>query len=716
MNINPKVGEDYRRLIRSKLSAFDRQKITKEHLSQTFKKYAKDITLFQIIQNQVYCFVDSTHQYGEARLSRRESLLEFLRMMAQKEPLPDVEFLVLTSDVCKIDFPVLSAITFPDCANLAAPLGAARKAEGSTLLCGWDDYVHKEFVSPGGAFPWSEKIEKCVFRGVLRIPGHLPVDEWRQTDRGRFWVEAQKRPDLFDVGFNAIRGGDGIDRSSLLRDQLSISSYLPFASQQKYKYIINVGAWSSWADRMRILPFFNSLVFMHEAPCTEFYSPLMKPFVHYIPVKSDFSDLIQQVEWAKANDSEVQQIIKQSNQFARDYISEAAMAVYLRILLEEYQSRMNYFVAKPGLEFLGNYPPKKRGPLWGYATLNSFLKEDESVKSIAVYPEQKIHRNAPHPVCPEDLNFFNPNLTKHQFPETLVIETEKFYSWGHSGSVITARGALIGPVSGAFGMRNSNDPIFRKSVFKRPTPLPGSGALLAVPGGGSNYFHFMAHFLPRIHLLQQAGVSLNQISYFLVNRSRAPFFDEGLLAAGIHPGQRKALNHEDHYLCEHLYFSSIPGQNMHLPEWVLKYLRGLFLREPGEASSIAPFRKLYISRRKAKKRHLLDEAELISVIAGFGFEVVELESFSIREQAKIFSEARLVLGCHGAGLTNVVFCEPRTTIIELLPDQNMSWLYWALSDRANLDYHYILAQYSGDHLRLGTERMQRLLQLVTDLV
>ena len=40
-----------------------------------------------------------------------------------------------------------------------------------------------------------------------------------------------------------------------------------------------------------------------------FYADLV-PYVNYVPIKSDFSDLLSQVEWLKANDDKAKEISK----------------------------------------------------------------------------------------------------------------------------------------------------------------------------------------------------------------------------------------------------------------------------------------------------------------------------------------------------------------------------------------------------------------------
>jgi capsular polysaccharide biosynthesis protein len=73
-----------------------------------------------------------------------------------------------------------------------------------------------------------------------------------------------------------------------------------------------------------------------------------------------------------------------------------------------------------------------------------------------------------------------------------------------------------------------------------------------------------------------------------------------------------------------------------------------------------------------------------------GFGIIAAEDFSVLEQAALFSSARMIVSLHGAGLSNLAFCEPGTKIIEIFHPKSVHPLYWTLSHQADLDYFYLL--------------------------
>jgi len=74
-------------------------------------------------------------------------------------------------------------------------------------------------------------------------------------------------------------------------------------------------------------------------------------------------------------------------------------------------------------------------------------------------------------------------------------------------------------------------------------------------------------------------------------------------------------------------------------------------------------RKIFISRDDAISRKLLNAEKLL--IALKGWETITLQSLPILEQVKCFSEASHIITTHGAGLTNLLWCEPGTKVIEI---------------------------------------------------
>jgi hypothetical protein len=123
--------------------------------------------------------------------------------------------------------------------------------------------------------------------------------------------------------------------------------------------------------------------------------------------------------------------------------------------------------------------------------------------------------------------------------------------------------------------------------------------------------------------------------------------------------------------------------------WIYSYVRDLYkpIWEPIQQKHNLG---IYISRRKAPSRRVQREEELIEPLQQRGFFIIELESFTFEQQIQIFRAAKVVIGSHGAGLTWLIFCHPKTYVIEIngnFPKRNH---YADIAKKCELQYYRYL--------------------------
>src|SRR5690606_30195157 len=106
---------------------------------------------------------------------------------------------------------------------------------------------------------------------------------------------------------------------------------------------------------------------------------------------------------------------------------------------------------------------------------------------------------------------------------------------------------------------------------------------------------------------------------------------------------------------------------MRHPDWVVRFLReNILSRAPSDLRPWSP-KRLYVSRKGLQWRNVLNEAEVLEVLAPLGFESVALDGLSVLEQAALFRDAEMVIAPHGAALANLVFASPGAKVVEILP-------------------------------------------------
>jgi hypothetical protein len=90
------------------------------------------------------------------------------------------------------------------------------------------------------------------------------------------------------------------------------------------------------------------------------------------------------------------------------------------------------------------------------------------------------------------------------------------------------------------------------------------------------------------------------------------------------------------------------GNDLEAPRWIRKTL--------GIAGNASARKRIYVGRSGAALRNLVNSEAIANVLqAEFGFESVDPGQLAIEEQIRLFAEAAVLVGPHGAGLTNAVF-------------------------------------------------------------
>jgi hypothetical protein len=107
-------------------------------------------------------------------------------------------------------------------------------------------------------------------------------------------------------------------------------------------------------------------------------------------------------------------------------------------------------------------------------------------------------------------------------------------------------------------------------------------------------------------------------------------------------------------------------------------------------------KRIYISRSKAKRRKIINESEFETYLLAQNFEIVHFEDLSISQQVNLMSETEIVISLHGAGLTNCMFMQPQSNLIELIPEveklKDFRFPFWRISSIVGLRYYSLFCE------------------------
>jgi capsular polysaccharide biosynthesis protein len=216
--------------------------------------------------------------------------------------------------------------------------------------------------------------------------------------------------------------------------------------------------------------------------------------------------------------------------------------------------------------------------------------------------------------------------------------------------------------------------------------LPGTYAL-ASSQFESNIFHWHADLLPVADLLlsllpaQRIPVLIGAQNEFAVKSLRYLGVPPELI---VPLPEDEVISVERLILCS-THANQAPRLHPRIGE-MLRRIKGQVVPQPiAEAK-----RRLFLSRGSSTRRLLLNRRELEERFHLLGFQVIDPGKLSYETQVRLFDEAEIVVGEHGAAFANIGFCRPSTKVIELYHPRSNGMCYLSLAAINGLQHHYFV--------------------------
>ena len=200
--------------------------------------------------------------------------------------------------------------------------------------------------------PWKDKKPTAVFRGSTTGCG-VSIDTNARLKVS--YLSHNSEPD--EQGIPYIDAG--VTKWNLRPRKLQNEKYLqtidkeklPFQlvehlspkQQSSYKYIINIDGHVT-AFRLSIELSMGSVILWAKTKWKIWYSDLLEPYKHYIPVKEDLSNLIEQIKWCRANDEKCQQIAQNAKTFFNEYLQEKGILDYLQKIMVDLKKETGVYL------------------------------------------------------------------------------------------------------------------------------------------------------------------------------------------------------------------------------------------------------------------------------------------------------------------------------------------------------------------------------------
>jgi Glycosyltransferase 61 len=232
--------------------------------------------------------------------------------------------------------------------------------------------------------------------------------------------------------------------------------------------------------------------------------------------------------------------------------------------------------------------------------------------------------------------------------------------------------------------------------FVFPTSDPQSEleyALHALAGScRDNYYHWMIDVVSRMGLYRELDLDLNSYA-LLIPVLNTRYKVESLPMFGWDlPTKRQCADETCIHVKKLIVTPDVSGFGFSYHPGIAKS----FKRRLGVDEDTQPLtRRIYISRRDSPHRPLVNEDEVIETVVRAGFEVIVLSNYTLAEQAGIFAAASHIIAPHGAGLTNLLFCGPGGTLLELHMNSYVQWFFRRLAGVAGMRYGCLIGEAIG---------------------
>ncbi len=249
-----------------------------------------------------------------------------LNRLAKAGLLPDVDFLLSFEDVLDEMSPL-------------APIFVFSKREDNPYMIPIPDHEYisgydtlDSQIDKASEFsPWDEKVDQVFWRGAT-TGGDFAAPTWRSLPRARLVAISKAYPDEVDAKFTILV--QGAEKREELRH--SLGTFVSPEESVKYRYLIDIDGNGSTFSRFYWILRSNSVALKQSSPYVQWYYPALKPYVHYIPVARDLSNLEERLSWARHHSHQAAAIALAGKRLIQEELQTEDAYLYLTLLFREY--------------------------------------------------------------------------------------------------------------------------------------------------------------------------------------------------------------------------------------------------------------------------------------------------------------------------------------------------------------------------------------------
>lgn len=280
-----------------------------------------------------------------------------------------------------------------------------------------------------------------------------------------------------------------------------------------------------------------------------------------------------------------------------------------------------------------------------------------SSSSLKIGPPKGYYRSAEEYIDKHESMGNIQCLLKH--PKKDLVTIKKGRVCLHPWSFITADDKLLFEQSNCYNTKPEDHWAFKTLKLPKAKSIKGKTLFLSFR---RNYWHSLTDDSSLLNMLKANRIDLSSFNHIICERPNNAASQQLHEIWNINPNKLVSLTENKHLECEELSFLAGSLSLAYTPvlqtrEKVLSKIKNVQEK---------PKKRLIASREDATTRRWLNQSECVELLTGkFKFECILPSKRNLFEQAEIFNQAEVVVGIHGAALSNILFMREKTTVIEL---------------------------------------------------
>lgn len=244
-------------------------------------------------------------------------------------------------------------------------------------------------------------------------------------------------------------------------------------------------------------------------------------------------------------------------------------------------------------------------------------------------------------------------------------------------------------------------------IWPVPRASHAVGCLMAQESPNA-YYHWLIEVLPKLSTIHRF-VPLSAVP-LIVPPVLKSFQADSLRMAGVNDSRLLPFDNGCWQIGK-LFFPSLPGPTGSPSPAAVRWLREQFLPPRAQLAKTGT-KRIYLTRRDASQRRVLNESQVIAFLEAEGFSTVCPGELTFAEQIEIFSHAEVVIGPHGAGATNMVFAPEGATLIEFFGENYLNGCFWALANLRKQRYGFVVGPATWLDYEVRVDELRALLRLM----